>query len=134
MTALAAAVDVDDLRIAFSDGSLTTLKIVLGAILFGIALDTPLASFRAALRRPGVIAIGVVAQFLLLPTLTFLLSLAIGVRGSAAWGEVTAGAARACRAAGSPGGPRSRRRAAGGTRWSAPDRRPGRAPGRRGRR
>ena len=83
-----AAVDVDDLRIQFSAGSLTTLKIVLGTILFGVALDTPLASFRAALRRPGVIAIGIVAQFLLLPALTFVLSLALGVRGSVALGMI----------------------------------------------
>lgn len=82
------AQDVDDLRIAFSAGSLTTLKIVVGAILFGIALDTPLSSFAAAARRPVVIGIGVVAQFLLLPALTFLLTLALHVRGSVALGMI----------------------------------------------
>lgn len=80
--------NVDDLRIAFSDGSLTTLKIVIGAILFGIALDTPLASFAAAARRPVVIGIGVVAQFLFLPALTFLLTLALDVRASVALGMI----------------------------------------------
>ncbi|MCL1871522.1 MAG: bile acid:sodium symporter [Promicromonosporaceae bacterium] len=80
--------NVDDLRIAFSDGSLTTLKVVVGAILFGIALDTPLSAFAAAIRRPVVIGIGVVAQFLLLPALTFLLTLALHVQGSVALGMI----------------------------------------------
>lgn len=80
--------DVDHVRIAFDAGSLTTLKIVIGSILFGIALDTRLEDFAAALRRPGVIAIGVVAQFLLLPGITFLLTLALQVRGSVALGMI----------------------------------------------
>lgn len=80
--------DVDNVRIAFEESSLTTLKIVIGLILFGIALDTKLESFAAALRRPGAIAIGVVAQFLLLPAITFLLTLALDLRGSVALGLI----------------------------------------------
>ena len=60
---IALATDVDDLTIAFNESSLTLLKIVIGLILFGIALDTTFEDFAAALRRPGVIAIGVIAQF-----------------------------------------------------------------------
>ena len=86
MTVLLA--DVDNVRIAFEEGSLTTLKIVIGAILFGIALDTRLEDFTAALRRPGTIAIGVLAQFLLLPALTFGLTLLLDVRGSVALGMI----------------------------------------------
>ena len=82
------AADVDTVRIAFDEGSLTTLKIVIGAILFGIALDTRLEDFTAALRRPGTIAIGVLAQFLLLPALTFGLTLLLDVRGSVALGMI----------------------------------------------
>ncbi|GEP39468.1 hypothetical protein NPS01_31310 [Nocardioides psychrotolerans] len=80
--------DVDNIRIAFEESSLTTLKIVIGAILFGIALDTRFEDFAAALRRPGVIAIGVVAQFLLLPAITFVLTLALDLRGSVALGLI----------------------------------------------
>lgn len=87
MTLLAAA-DVDGIRIAFDEGSLTTLKIVIGAILFGIALETRTEDFRVALRRPGTIAIGVIAQFLLLPAITFLLTLLLDVRGSVALGMI----------------------------------------------
>ncbi len=88
IAAMVGATDVDDIRIAFDDSSLTTLKVVIGAILFGIALDTPLSSFAAALRRPVVIGVGVVAQFVLLPALTFVLTLLLGVRGSVALGMI----------------------------------------------
>jgi BASS family bile acid:Na+ symporter len=80
--------DIDNVRIAFEESSLTTLKIVIGLILFGIALDTKLEAFTAALKRPGAIAIGVVAQFVLLPAITFVLTLALDLRGSVALGLI----------------------------------------------
>lgn len=80
--------DVDSIRIDFDAASLTLLKIVIGAILFGIALDTRVEDFTAALKRPLVIGIGVVAQFLFLPALTFLLTLLLDVRGSVALGMI----------------------------------------------
>lgn len=82
------SVDVDEIRIAFDESSLTTLKIVIGAILFGIALDTKVSDFAAALRRPVVITIGVLAQFVALPALTFCLTLLLDVRGSVALGMI----------------------------------------------
>ncbi len=45
--------DVDGITIAFEEGSLTTLKIVIGAILFGIALDTTFEDFRRASPTSG---------------------------------------------------------------------------------
>ncbi|MGA9747131.1 MAG: bile acid:sodium symporter family protein [Nocardioides sp.] len=80
--------DVDSIRIAFDEGSLTTLKIVIGAILFGVALDTRVEDFALAVRRPGTIGIGVLAQFLVLPAITFALTLLLGVRGSVALGMI----------------------------------------------
>jgi BASS family bile acid:Na+ symporter len=82
------ATDVDDITIDFDSGSLTLLKIVIALILFGVALDTKLEDFAAAIRRPIPIAIGVVAQFVLLPALTFLLTIALDVRGSVALGMI----------------------------------------------
>lgn len=80
--------NVDEVRIAFDSGSLTTLKIVLGLILFGIAMDTRLEDFRLALRKPKAFAVAIVAQFALLPGLTFLLTLILGVQGSVALGMI----------------------------------------------
>lgn len=80
--------DVDQIRIAFDEGSLTTLRIVLGLILLGVALDTRVSDFARALRRPWAILVVVVAQFLLLPAITFLLTLALDLRGSLALGLI----------------------------------------------
>ena len=82
------ATDLDDIKIDFDSGSLTFLKIVIALILFGVALDTKLEDFAAAIRRPIPIAIGVVAQFVLLPALTFLLTILLDVRGSVALGMI----------------------------------------------
>ncbi len=82
------ATDVDDIKIVFNESSLTTLKVVIGLILFGIALDTDLEDFKTAARRPGTIAIGVAAQFLVLPAITFVLTLALHLRGSVALGLI----------------------------------------------
>lgn len=80
--------DVDSVRIAFDEASLTTLRIVIAAILFGVALDTRLEDFARAIRRPGTIAIGLAAQFLLLPAITFVLTLVLDLRASLALGLI----------------------------------------------
>ncbi len=82
------ASDVDNISIAFGSGSMTTLRIVIAAILFGIALDTKPQDFVEAARRPKVIALGVGAQVVLLPAITYLLTLALNVRGSVALGMI----------------------------------------------
>lgn len=86
--ALPATGDVDDIRIAFDANAMTLLRIIIAAILFGIALDTSLDDFRRAAKRPGPIAVGVFAQFLVLPAITFGLTLLLGVRGSVALGMI----------------------------------------------
>jgi BASS family bile acid:Na+ symporter len=86
VTALVA--DIDDIKLDFDSSSLTLLKIVIAMILFGVALDTKLEDFTAVLRRPVPILIGVVAQFLLLPAITLLLTIVLDVRGSVALGMI----------------------------------------------
>ena len=80
--------DVDSIKIAFDENSQTVLRILIATILFGIALDTRVEDFREVARRPGVVAIGVGAQIVLLPALTFLLTLVLGVGGSVALGMI----------------------------------------------
>lgn len=80
--------DVDAIKIAFNEGSLTTLRIVLGLILLGVALDTRVSDFARAIKRPFAIVVVVIAQFLLLPAITFLLTLALDLRGSVALGLI----------------------------------------------
>ncbi|QGG42129.1 bile acid:sodium symporter family protein [Aeromicrobium yanjiei] len=83
-----ANVDVDSISIAFNESSLTLLKVVIGAILFGIALDTRVEDFRAALRKPRAMAVAIAGQFVLLPAITFALTLVLDVRGSVALGMI----------------------------------------------
>lgn len=80
--------DVDQIRIAFDEGSLTTLRIVLALILLGVALDTRVSDFTRALRRPWAIIVVVIAQFLVLPGITLLLTFALNLRGSLALGLI----------------------------------------------
>jgi BASS family bile acid:Na+ symporter len=80
--------DIDDVRIDFDATAISFMKIVIAMILFGVALDTKLEDFAAVLKRPIPILVGVVAQFLILPALTLLLTIVLDVRGSVALGMI----------------------------------------------
>lgn len=82
------ATDIDRLQVELSDGFQLAVKVIVAVFLFGIALDTHLEDFRAVARRPFVIGVGLVAQFLVMPALTVLLTLALDVRGSVAIGMI----------------------------------------------
>ena len=88
ITTLAASGDVDAIRINFNDNSRLILRIVIATILFGIALGTTIDDFKAAVRMPKAISVGVLAQFILLPAITFVLTLILGVQGSVALGMI----------------------------------------------
>ncbi|MBX7059423.1 MAG: bile acid:sodium symporter family protein [Leptospirales bacterium] len=62
---------IDQVRLNFNPASLTALNIILGFVMFGVALDMKLADFRNAWRSPKPILIGLFAQFVLLPAATF---------------------------------------------------------------
>jgi BASS family bile acid:Na+ symporter len=80
--------NIDDVTINFSESSLVILGLVLSVIMFGIALDTKPADFRAVTKHPKAIAVGVAAQFVVLPATTFLLTLVLGVGPSIALGMI----------------------------------------------
>ncbi len=80
------AADIDQLSIDLPASLQLIVKVIVGLLLFGIALDTRLEDFRDVVRRPGVIAVGVLAQYAVTPALTVLLTLALDVRGSVAVG------------------------------------------------
>jgi bile acid:Na+ symporter, BASS family len=87
MTFLAAG-DIDSVVLSFDEGSLDLLRYVIAAIMLGIALDTKVADFRRALRKPKAMAVAMAAQFVLLPAITFVLTLLLQVRGSVALGMI----------------------------------------------
>ncbi len=80
--------NVDDVVLNFTPGTLTILNIVLGLIMLGIALDTSPRDFRAVARHPKPFIIAILAQLLLLPVVTFLLTLVLPVTPSMALGMI----------------------------------------------
>jgi BASS family bile acid:Na+ symporter len=80
--------NIDQVRLDFDESSLLILGFVLGFIMFGIALDTKPADFRAVRENPRALVVGIAAQFIALPAITFLLTLLIGVGPSIALGMI----------------------------------------------
>ncbi|MBM3556551.1 MAG: bile acid:sodium symporter family protein [Alphaproteobacteria bacterium] len=62
---------IDDIALNFNPASLILLNIVVGLIMFGIALDLRPEDFRQVLRTPRAAVIGLLAQFVVLPAVTF---------------------------------------------------------------
>ncbi len=82
------AAGIDQVRLNFDESSLLLLNILIGLMMFGMALDLDVEDFRRLLRKPKPPAIGLIAQFLLLPAFTFLLTMILNVRPSIALGMI----------------------------------------------
>ena len=79
---------IDEIRLAFNPASLMILNVILGVLMFGVALDIKVADFRRIARDPRGPLVGLGAQFLLLPGLTFLLTLILDPPPSVALGMI----------------------------------------------
>ncbi|MDY0344726.1 MAG: bile acid:sodium symporter family protein [Lentimicrobium sp.] len=62
---------LDHIRLNFSPASLHLMNITIGFIMFGVALEIRWEQFRNILFNPRKILIGMLAQFILLPAVTF---------------------------------------------------------------
>lgn len=80
--------NIDDVVLNFTPGTLMILNVVLGLIMLGIALDTTPDDFRVVLRRPKPLAIAILAQLVVLPAVTFGLTLVLPVSASMALGMI----------------------------------------------
>lgn len=63
--------DIDQLELAFSSSTQLLLKLVLGLIIFGVALDLRGQDFMALFKQPLAIVLGLLGQLLFLPALSF---------------------------------------------------------------
>lgn len=79
---------VDQLSMNFNQGDLKILNIILGIIMFGIALDIKIQDFKNVFKNGIGPIIGLICQFLLLPAFTFLLTLIINPAPSIALGMI----------------------------------------------
>lgn len=77
---------MDEALLSFNPTTLAVMNIVLGLVLFGVALDLTPQDFRRVLVAPRAPVTGLICQFLLLPALTFALIPWIAPTPSAALG------------------------------------------------
>lgn len=91
-----AAVTPDDASLNFNPGTILLLNIILGLVMFGVALDVEVADLKALARTPRAALVGWAAQFGALPALTYLLTQVIDPTPSIALGMILVGS--------SPGG------------------------------
>ncbi|MBS1675305.1 MAG: bile acid:sodium symporter family protein [Actinobacteria bacterium] len=80
--------NVDDVTVHFAPGMLIILDVVLGLIMLGIALDTAPKDFRVVLTHPRPFIVAILAQLLVLPAVTFTLTLLLPVTPSMALGMI----------------------------------------------
>ncbi|HMN21447.1 MAG TPA: bile acid:sodium symporter family protein [Ottowia sp.] len=78
--------EMDLVRLNFNPQSLWALNVIIGLVMFGVALDLRPADFRMLVRAPKAVLIGMLGQFVLLPAFSFLLVLAIRPAPSIALG------------------------------------------------
>ena len=79
---------VDQVRLNFNPQGLLVINIAIGLMMFGVALDLKLEDFKRIIISPKAPGIGLVAQFILLPALTFLLTLILRPQPSIALGMI----------------------------------------------
>lgn len=79
---------IDQVKLNFNPHTLTTLNVIIGFMMFGMALDIKLEDFKRVFKLPKAPAIGLGAQFVILPAVTFLLTLILRPAPSIALGMI----------------------------------------------
>ncbi len=79
---------LDEIRLNFSEGSLTLLNFTLAFIMFGIALNLRVKKFKQVFTKPKSAMVGVFSQFVLMPSITFLLVMLIQPSAGVALGMI----------------------------------------------
>lgn len=77
---------IDQAHLNFNPQALLALNLILALVMFGVALDLKLSDFRAALKTPKALAIGLFSHHVLFPAATFGLILLLDPQPSIALG------------------------------------------------
>lgn len=64
---------IDQVQLSFNPQTLTLLNAVLGLVMFGVALELKVDDFKAALRTPRALALGLIGHHILFPAMTYVL-------------------------------------------------------------
>jgi len=68
---------IDQINIGFNPTAIRVINIAIGIMMLGVALDLKLDDFKRIIKSPKAPAIGLTAQFILLPAFTFLLTMVL---------------------------------------------------------
>lgn len=79
---------VDQIQLNFNSTGLAIINGAIGLMMFGVALDMKLSDFGNIMKAPKAPLIGLVAQFILLPALTCLLTMVLDIQPSIALGMI----------------------------------------------
>ena len=79
---------LDNVRLNFSPTGLFALNVTIAFIMFGVALDIKLSHFRDVIMKPKSAIVGLISQFFLLPSITFLAVLLINPTPTVALGMI----------------------------------------------
>ncbi len=79
---------LDHVRLNFSPAGLFALNVTIAFIMFGVALDIKVQHFKDLLMNPKSVIIGLVSQFLLLPSVTFLFIILLNPTPTVALGMI----------------------------------------------
>lgn len=79
---------LDSIKLNFSQGGLLIMNLTLAFIMFGVALEIDLASFKNIILKPKSVIVGIFSQFFLLPFVTYLLVLIIQPTPAVALGMI----------------------------------------------
>ncbi|TNE59303.1 MAG: bile acid:sodium symporter family protein [Bacteroidetes bacterium] len=74
---LEALLQIDEVRLNFSDNNKFLLNLTIAFIMFGVALEMRPSDFKRLVRQPQPVVVGILSQFLLMPLLTFLLAISL---------------------------------------------------------
>lgn len=78
--------DIDQVHLNLSNDSLWGLKIILGLIMYGVALELKFDDFKNLAKTPRAFVAGIIGQYLMLPFLTYLVVIAMNPKPSIAMG------------------------------------------------
>ncbi len=79
---------IDSFQLALNPGGLVAMNMVIGLMMFGMALDLKITDFKRILLAPKAPLIGLLAQFIILPALTFCLTLFLNAPPSVLLGMI----------------------------------------------
>ena len=80
--------NIDSAVLNFNSSSLIALNILIGLMMFGVALGIDVSDFKSLVETPRPAAIGLGSQFILLPVATFLLTLVLDLSPSVELGMI----------------------------------------------